>query len=55
MPVDEHHLIFICSPKMKNLTEMKENRLFLNDVPIYDSTRQFLMVNELRRSELGVR
>ena len=55
IPMDDNHVIFVCSPKMRNLDELIEKKLFLNDIPIFDTTRQFVMLNQVRNAEINIR
>ena len=54
-PMDDDHLLFISSPKLKNLQEAVDKKLYLSEIPIYDSTRQFLLVNQIRSEEVDHR
>ena len=55
IPMDEDKLIFVAAPKVKNLSELITKKIHLCDLPIYDSTRQFVMVNEVRNAEINIR
>lgn len=54
IPMDKDRVIFVCSPKLKNLSELVTKKIHLCDLPIYDSTRQFVMVNEVRNAEINI-
>ncbi|XP_078684229.1 uncharacterized protein LOC144917787 [Branchiostoma floridae x Branchiostoma belcheri] len=44
-------LLFLCSPRVKDLTEFLRKGLYFSDTPLHDSSRDVLMVNYLRRRE----
>lgn len=43
----------MAAPKMKTLAELEEKKLYLNDIPIYDTTRQFVLLGQTRSGEIG--
>ncbi|XP_019625060.1 PREDICTED: guanylate cyclase soluble subunit alpha-2-like, partial [Branchiostoma belcheri] len=44
-------LLFLCSPRVKDLSEFLRKGLYFSDTPLHDSSRDVLMVNYLRRRE----
>ena len=51
----EDHIIFVCSPVLATLTELEQKKIFICDLPIHDTTREFLLLNQLRQAEIGIR
>ncbi|KAL8603728.1 hypothetical protein ACOMHN_024344 [Nucella lapillus] len=49
-----YHLLFIGSPRMMSLEDFKEMQLFLCDVPIFDVTRELVLLNQQRITEIEV-
>ncbi|XP_066287810.1 guanylate cyclase soluble subunit beta-1-like [Branchiostoma lanceolatum] len=44
-------LLFLCSPRVKDLSEFLRKGLYFSDTPLHDSSRDVLMVNHLRSRE----
>ena len=53
--LDEKHVIFLCSPRLRTLTELQEKQLFICDLPVFDNTREFVLLNQLRQTEIDIR
>ena len=49
------HLIFIGSPRLTSLSELQEKNLFLSDIPLYDVTRELVLLNQQRIAEIEIR
>lgn len=49
------HMIFIGSPRLSSLTEMLEKNMYLSDIPLYDVTRELVLLNQQRIAEIEVR
>ncbi len=49
------HVIFIGSPRVASLTELMDSNMFLSDIPIYDVTRELVLLNQQRIAEIEVR
>jgi hypothetical protein len=49
------HIMFIGSPRLASLDEMEERNMFLCDIPLYDVTREFVLLNQQRLAEVEVR
>ncbi|XP_064633334.1 guanylate cyclase soluble subunit beta-2-like [Lineus longissimus] len=47
-------MLFICSPRLSSLNEMAEKNLFLSDIPIYDVTRELILLNQQRIAEIEI-
>lgn len=43
--------MFICSPVVEKLTDLKNRGLFISDIPLHDMTRELLLLNEQRLAE----
>ena len=48
-------LMFIGSPRLVSLDDLKEKRMFLSDIPRYDVTRELLLLNQQRIAELELK
>ena len=53
--LENDHMIFLASPKLKTLSEMIKKKVFICDIPIHDTTREFLLLNQLRQAEIDIR
>ncbi|XP_069142346.1 guanylate cyclase soluble subunit beta-2-like [Argopecten irradians] len=51
---DVSHMIFLCSPRLTSLTELVEMNVFMSDIPIYDVTRELVLLNQQRIAEIDV-
>ncbi|VDI26455.1 guanylate cyclase soluble subunit beta, partial [Mytilus galloprovincialis] len=51
---DIRHMIFISSPRISSLTELMEMNVFLSDIPLYDVTRELVLLNQQRIAEIDV-
>ena len=47
-------MMFIGSPRLKSLKEMKEINMYLADIPLYDVTREIVLLYEQRNAEIGI-
>lgn len=52
---DIQHIIFIGSPRISSFAEMQQRNLFISDIPLYDVTRELVLLNEQRTAEIAVR
>lgn len=48
------HMMFIGSPRLVSLDELVEMNVFLADIPIYDCTRELILLNHQRIAEIDV-
>ncbi|XP_013400601.1 guanylate cyclase soluble subunit beta-2 [Lingula anatina] len=48
------HIMFICSPRLTSLTELMERNIFLSDIPLYDVTRELILLNQQRIAEIEI-
>ena len=53
--LDQRHLIYVCSPLLRTLKELQSKGIYICDIPVYDTTREFLLLNQLRHAEMGIR
>ena len=53
--LDRDHILYVCSPKLRNLDELQDKHIYLADLPVYDTTREFILLNQLRNAELDIR
>ncbi|XP_076448368.1 guanylate cyclase soluble subunit beta-2-like isoform X2 [Babylonia areolata] len=47
-------LLFIGSPRLTSLNELLEMNLYLADIPLYDCTRELVLLNQQRIAEIDV-
>ena len=47
-------LLFVGSPRLMSLDDFKSMKVFLSDVPIYDVTRELVLLNQQRIAEIDV-
>lgn len=48
------HILFVGSPKLTLLNEMRDKDIYIKDFPIYDMTREFVLLNQLRNTEIDI-
>jgi len=52
VPVPESDaILFLCSPRVNGLDEIKQLGLFLNDLPVHDRARDLILMSHQRRGE----
>ncbi|ELU08946.1 hypothetical protein CAPTEDRAFT_127209, partial [Capitella teleta] len=44
-------ILFLCSPRVSNVDDMKTRGLSLSDIPVHDSTRDLILVTQARKHE----
>ena len=47
-------MIFIGSPRLRSLSELVEMKVYLADIPLYDCTRELILLNQQRIAEIDV-
>ncbi|ELT99978.1 hypothetical protein CAPTEDRAFT_136948, partial [Capitella teleta] len=52
--LDQDHILYISTPKLRDLEELREKDIFLADIPVYDTMREFILLNQLRTAELDI-
>ncbi|EDO47086.1 predicted protein, partial [Nematostella vectensis] len=48
---DSDCLLFLCSPRVKNMDSLREKGLYFSDIPVHDATRDLLFLSHARRAE----
>lgn len=48
---ESENLIFLCSPRVASLDELKERGLYFSDIPLHDATRDLIFMTHARRPE----
>jgi len=51
---DIKHIIFISSPRLSLLTELMEMNVYLADIPLYDVTRELVLLNQQCIAEIDI-
>ncbi|CAG5118882.1 unnamed protein product [Candidula unifasciata] len=51
---DTQHMIFIGSPRLTSLNELLEMNVYLADIPLYDVTRELVLLNQQRIAEIDI-
>ncbi|KAK6177072.1 hypothetical protein SNE40_015250 [Patella caerulea] len=51
---DSGHMIFIGSPRITSLNELMDMNVYLSDIPLYDVTRELVLLNQQRIAEIDV-
>ena len=51
---DIKQMIFISSPRLSSLTELMEMNVYLADIPLYDVTRELVLLNQQRIAEIDI-
>ncbi|XP_070193833.1 uncharacterized protein [Littorina saxatilis] len=51
---DGDRMMFIGSPNLKSLKEMKEIDIYMSDIPLFDVTREIVLLYEQRNAEIGI-
>ena len=49
-----HVMMFVGSPRLTSLNELLEMKVYLADIPLYDCTRELILLNQQRIAELDV-
>ena len=47
-------IIFIASPRLESLDEMERRNIYLCDIPLFDVTRELVLLNQQRIAEIEV-
>lgn len=51
---DINHMIFISSPCISSLEELKAMNIYISDIPLYDVTRELILLNQQRMAEMEI-
>ncbi|KAK2169731.1 hypothetical protein LSH36_7g05007 [Paralvinella palmiformis] len=44
-------MLFLCSPRVCDLDDLKDKGLYLSDIPLHDATRDLILITQARRHE----
>ena len=44
-------ILFLCSPRVTDIDELRGRGLYLSDIPIHDATRDLILITQARRAE----
>lgn len=44
-------ILYLCSPRVTDVDELRERGLYLSDIPIHDATRDLILITQARRAE----
>ncbi|RUS91248.1 hypothetical protein EGW08_000960, partial [Elysia chlorotica] len=47
-------MLFIGSPRLQSLTEMKRMNIYMSDIPLYDVTREMVLLYQQRNAEIDI-
>lgn len=53
--VYDKFFLFICSPRLFTLDDVTQMNLYISDIPLYDVTRELVIVNQQRMAEMEIR
>ena len=48
---ERDHILYLCSPRVSHLEDLKTRGLFLSDIPVHDATRDLILITQARRAE----
>ncbi|KAI0229136.1 Guanylate cyclase soluble subunit beta-2 [Lamellibrachia satsuma] len=51
---DNNYMVYIASLRVTSLTELQERGLYLSDIPVYDVTRELVLLNQQRIAEIDI-
>jgi hypothetical protein len=49
------HLMYLCSPYVTNIQDLLQHNMRLNNIPLYDATRDLILLNQQRLNEVGIK
>ncbi|XP_052071456.1 guanylate cyclase soluble subunit beta-2-like [Mytilus californianus] len=47
-------MMYVCSPRLSSLMELKQLNIYLSDIPLYDVTRELILLNQQRIAEIDI-
>ena len=50
----EARVMFMGSPSIKSLAEMRRLDMYMSDFPLYDVSREIILLYEQRNAEIGI-
>ncbi|KAK2185784.1 hypothetical protein NP493_222g01034 [Ridgeia piscesae] len=51
---ENNYMVYIASLRVSSLTELQERGLYLSDIPVYDVTRELVLLNQQRIAEIDI-
>jgi len=42
------HMMYVSSPRLSSLSELMQLNIYLSDIPLYDVTRELILLNQQR-------
>lgn len=52
---NNNHMIYVCSPNVLTTKELLDKNLFLNDIPLHDSTRDLILLNQSVNAQMELK
>jgi guanylate cyclase soluble subunit beta len=52
---DEGNIIFMNSPNLVSLEDLLEKDVYVSDIPFFDATRDLIVLNQHRLTEIQIR
>lgn len=49
------HVLYVCSPYVTTVRELLDRRLHLGDLPLHDGTRDLILLNQSRMSQVELK
>ena len=48
------HMMYVSSPRLSSLSELMQLNIYLSDIPLYDVTRELILINQQRIAEIDI-
>ena len=48
------HMMYVSSPRLSSLSELMQLNIYLSDIPLYDVTRELILLNQQRIAEIDI-
>jgi guanylate cyclase soluble subunit beta len=48
------HMMYVSSPRLSSLAELMQLNIYLSDIPLYDVTRELILLNQQRIAEIDI-
>ena len=52
---DAKHILFLGSPHVSSFDDMTKRHVYLSDIPLYDATRELILMRNQRLAEISIR
>lgn len=49
------HILYVCSPYVTTIRELLDRKLHLSDIPLHDATRDLILLNQSRMSQVELK